>query len=81
MEEFWYITVPMLGRTILLVSFYTMVELFVEKSSLVSQAIELTRKQVYDKSSAMLWMYFIMVGAVMSFLMALYSKLCLKRWE
>lgn len=80
-EEFWYITVPMLGRTILLVSFYTMVELFVEKSSLVSQAIELTRKQVYDKSSAMLWMYFIMVGAVMSLLMALYSKLCLKRWE
>lgn len=80
-EEFWYITVPMLGRTILLVSFYTMVELFIENSSLVSRAIELIRKQTYDKGSAMLWMYFILVGIVMSLLLAIYNKLCLKRWE
>lgn len=80
-EEFWYITVPMLGRTILLVSFYTMVELFIEKSTLVSKAIELIRKQSYDRGSAMLWLYFILVGVIMSLILLIYNKLCLKRWE
>ena len=80
-EEFWYITIPMMGRTILLVSFYTMVDLFVENSSLVNKAIELMRKQVYDRVSATLWMYFIFVAIVMSAILLLYKKICLKRWE
>lgn len=80
-EEFWYITIPMMGRTILLVAFYTMIDLFVEKSALVSKAIELIRKQVYDKASAMLWMYFLLAGIAMGILMLVYKKLCLKRWE
>lgn len=80
-EEFWYITVPMLGRTILLVSFYTMVELFVENSSTVDRAVELIRKQSYDQSSAILWLYFVFVGIIMALLLAIYNKLCLKRWE
>ena len=80
-EEFWYITVPMLGRTILLVSFYTMVELFVNNSVVVNRATTLIRKQIYDECSAMLWMYFLLVGAVMGLLLFLYHRLCLKRWE
>lgn len=80
-EEFWYITVPMMGRTILLVSFYTMVELFVEKSTVVSRAIVIIKTQAYDKASAMLWLYFIAVGIIMSFILFVYNKLCLKRWE
>lgn len=80
-EEFWYITVPMLGRTILLVAFYTMVELFVENNAVVSRATTLIRKQVYDQCSAMLWMYFLLVGAAMGLLLFIYHRLCLKRWE
>lgn len=80
-EEFWYITIPMMGRTILLVFFYTMVDLFVENSKIVNSAITLIRKQVYDRASAMLWMYFIFVGIVMGLVMLIYNKLCLKRWE
>lgn len=80
-EEFWYITIPMLGRTILLVAFYTMVELFIENSTLVNRAVTLMRKQVYDQCSAMLWMYFALVGIVMGLVLFIYNKLCLKRWE
>lgn len=81
-ETFWYITVPMLGRVILLVLFYTMVELFVEKSTLVDSALNSMRQgQIYDRSSAMLWLYFAAVGIVMGMIMLLYHHFCLKRWE
>lgn len=81
-EEFWYITVPMMGRVILLVIFYTMVELFVEKGTLVNDAIlTLTADQNYSLSSAMLWPYFALVGIVIGLVVFLYSKICLKRWE
>ena len=80
-EEFWYITIPMLRQTILLVGFYTMIELFVEKSELVTWATGYLGDQVYDKSSAMLWLYFVAVGIVMAIVVFLYKKLCLDRWE
>lgn len=80
-EEFWYITIPMMGRTILLVAFYTMVQEFGSGSALVGSATVLLRKQVYDKSSAMLWLYFLAVGIVMAFILWVYKKLCLDRWE
>ena len=44
-EEFWFVTVPMMGRVILLVIFYTIVELFVEKGTLVSKATTLLLQQ------------------------------------
>lgn len=80
-EEFWFITVPMLRQTILLVGFYTMIELFVEKSELVIKAIGYLKEQVYDRSSAMLWLYFIAVGLVMCIVVLIYKKCCLDKWE
>lgn len=80
-EEFWYITVPMMGRIILLVLFYTMVELFIEKSNLIDWAVLRIRQQDYSMSSAMLWPYFLIVGAVIGAVIFLYSKLCLNKWE
>lgn len=80
-EEFWYITVPMLGRVILLVIFYTMVELFISKGVVVNNAIDTIQKQNYSSSSAMLWPYFALVALVMGVVILVYSKLCLKRWE
>ena len=80
-EEFWYITIPCLGRTILLVSFYTMVESFAEKSIVVNTAIKLIREQNYSRGSAVLWLYFIFAGAAMAIILFIYNKICLKRWE
>ena len=80
-EEFWYITVPMMGRIILLVLFYTMVELFIEKSNLIDWAVLRIRQQDYSMSSAMLWPCFLIVGALIGAVIFLYSQLCLKKWE
>ena len=80
-EEFWYITVPMMGRIIMLVLFYTMVELFIEKSAMIDSAVLRIRLQYYSISSAMLWPYFLLVGIVVGAVIFIYSKLCLKKWE
>lgn len=79
-ECFWFITVPMLSRVLLLVLFYTMVELFVDNSALVNSILEDIRwHNIYDNTSAKLWLYFAGVGIVIAAVMFLYSKLVLKK--
>ncbi len=79
-ESFWFITIPMLSRVLLLVLFYTMVELFVENSVFVNKILEDMRwHNIYDTTSARLWMYFAGVGIVIGIVMLLYKKLVLKR--
>ncbi|MBE6797900.1 MAG: sugar ABC transporter permease [Ruminococcaceae bacterium] len=81
-EEFWYITIPMLGNTILLVMVYTMIDIFTKKTGVMENAFALMEKDlVYDKSSAMLWFYFLIVAAIMAVVLAIYNKLCLKKWN
>ena len=80
-EEFWFVTVPMMGRVILLVIFYTIVELFVEKGTLVSKATTLLLQQDYSTSSAMLWPYFLLTGMIIAIIVFLYKRLLLRRWE
>lgn len=80
-EEFWYITIPMLGPTILLVMVYTMIDLFTQNKGVMESAFTLMRNAVYDKSSAMMWMYFLVVGALMALVLGLYNKFCLKKWS
>lgn len=81
-EEFWYITIPMLKDVILLVLVYTMIALF---TSLDNPVIEqsymlMQNQQIYDQSSAMLWGYFVVVGAVMGIVLLIYNRFCLKKW-
>lgn len=81
-EEFWYITVPMIKNIIFLVIIYTMVELCLdEDNAVISQAYNLMQSQVYGKSSAMLWAYFAVTFAFSGFILFLYNRLCMKRWE
>ena len=81
-EQFWYITVPMLGRIIMLVMFYTMVEMFITDSPVIERAESLlTQDMKYSASSAMLWPYFILVGIAMGLIIFVYNRLCLKKWE
>ncbi len=81
-EEFWYITIPMLGPTLLLVMVYTMIDLFTQNEGIIKMAMETMRKgAVYDRSSAMLWMYFVVVGVVMAIVLAIYNHFCTKRWN
>ena len=81
-EEFWYITIPMLGNSILLVMVYTMIDIFTQKTGVMKSAFELMdEKLVYDRSSAMLWFYFIIVAVIMSLVLAIYHRFCLKKWN
>lgn len=83
-EEFWFITLPMLARTLLLVIVFTIVELVTAKDNVVmSQAYTLMRGAAssYGRASAMLWIYFIIVGLFMAIVMGLFTQLCLKRWD
>ncbi len=82
-EDFWYITFPMLGNTTLLVIIYTIIELVVKSSNpVIKQAYNLMlTNQVYDESSAVLWFYFIIVGALAGILIAIYNRVLLKRWQ
>lgn len=81
-EEFWYITFPMLGQNILLVMVYTMIELITANKNVMAAAYSLMSTQtVYDRSSAMLWMYFVIVGLLMALILAVYNRVCLKRWS
>ncbi len=82
-EEFWFITVPMLRHVITLVIIYTMIELFTSTDNpVMTQAYGLMKdRQVYDSSSAMLWLYFLMVVAVIGILLLAYNKFCMKKWE
>jgi ABC-type sugar transport system permease subunit len=81
-EEFWYITVPMLKNIIFLVIVYTMVELcLANDNSVITQAYNLMQVQVYGRSSAMLWVYFLATFAFSGVILLAYNRLCMKRWE
>ena len=81
-EEFWFITFPSLGSVILLVGVFTMVDLFTNsRNVLIDKAYNLIYTGNFDSSSAMLWIYFIVVGVIMGFVLFLYNRFLLKRWS
>ncbi len=81
-EEFWFITFPMLSRVTLLVTVFTMVELIIsEKTDMVDGIYGQMRAGIYDVTSAMLWLYFLVLGAIMGVIVLLYNRLLMKRWE
>ncbi len=81
-EEFWRITVPSLRHIISLVIIYTMIELFVDtKNKLVSVAYNKMIEQNFNTSSAMLWIYFLVVLILIGAVLALYQHYCIKKWE
>jgi ABC-type sugar transport system permease subunit len=81
-EEFWFITIPMLSRIIVLVTVFTMVELINDKTNAVMSYIyTLMSTLQYSLSSAMLWIYFAISGIFIALVMGLFTKFCVKRWE
>ena len=81
-EEFWFITLPMLARTTLLVIVFTMVELITDETNKVmDRAYTIMDAQNYEGASAMLWIYFAIVGLLMVIIFAIYNTVCLKRWD
>lgn len=81
-EEFWFITFPMLSRITVLVAIFTMVDLITAKTDrVIKQAYEYTQQQSYGTASAMLWIYFLIVGILVGALIFCFTRFCAKRWE
>ncbi len=81
-EEFWYITFPMLSRTTVLVIVFTVVELLTAKdNSIMTLSYQMLRNLNYGVGSAMLWVYFAIIGAVLGIILLVFNQFCVKRWE
>lgn len=82
-EEFWYITLPMLAQTLLLVIVFSMIDLLTSNTNpVLNQAYQyMNDSAVYDISGAMLWLFFAIVAGTVGIVIFLYTKLLLKRWS
>ena len=81
-EEFWYITLPSIGQTLLLVIIFTLIELLTKSDNpVINQAYDQIRNVEYGLSSAMLWLFFAVIGTITGLIILIFTKTCLKRWE
>lgn len=81
-EEFWFITLPMLSNVIVLVIVFTIVELVNDKTNKVMSYIySLMAALRYSDSSAMLWIYFAITGAIIAAVLWAFNRFCARRWQ
>ncbi len=80
-EEFWYITLPMLMRTMLLVVIFTIIELVsANTNKVIIRGYGQLNALEFGMGSAMLWFYYSIVGVFLCLFFILYKKVFLKRW-
>lgn len=81
-EEFWYITLPMLGRTLMLVIIFTVVDLVSSGSNqIMLMGYNKMETLQYGVASAMLWFYFALIGILIAIILFVYNRLFLRRWS
>ncbi len=82
-EEFWYITLPMVSNTLLLVIIYTVIDLLTKVNDpVMGQAYSMmTLNQNYYHSSAMMWLFFAVIGVITAGIIFLYNRICARRWN
>lgn len=80
-EEFWFLTLPMLARTMLLVIIFTVVELITSKTNpIITQGYNQFNVLEFGRGSAMLWLYFSIVGIFIAIFFLIYNKIVLRKW-
>ena len=74
-EVFWYVTFPMTANILILNTVYTCIDLFTSNSNQVmQQAYELIENSNYNKSSAIMWCYFVILGLIIGLILILFRK-------
>ena len=74
-ETFWFVTFPMLMNVLVLNVVYTGITIFTDnKNSVMMQAYELIRNTNYNKSSAIMWCYFAILGIIIGTLLFVFRK-------
>ena len=80
-ENFWFITLPMISNITILVIIYTVIDLFTNPDNkIMQQGYTMMQKQNYNRSSAILWSFFILVGLIAAVLMTVISRKFQKKW-
>lgn len=80
-EEFWFITLPMLMRTMILVIIFTIIELVgATNNDIILSGYSQFNLMEYGIGSAMLWFYFLFVGIFVSLIYLFYSKVFVRKW-
>ena len=80
-EEFWYITLPMLLRTMVLVILFTAIELVSSDTNLIlAQGYGQFNSLEYGIGSAMLWFYYMIVAALLGVIFLIYQKVFIRKW-
>lgn len=82
-EEFWFITFPMMINILLVTLAYTIIDVMTSKNNLLmNQAYNLLMNgQVYDRSAAMLWGYFPVVGIIIALVFLLLQRTLVRKWN
>lgn len=82
-EEFWYITVPMLRHSIVLVVSFTAIDFCSSESNkAMSQAFKLLmQQQVYNQSAAMMWSFFVIMGIMFGAVLLLAHRFIFRKWD
>ena len=74
-ETFWYVTVPMMSNVIVLNVVYTCIDLFTSNSNKVmKQAYTLIEGSEYNKSAAIMWSYFLILGVILGAILIIFRK-------
>ena len=73
----------MLSNILILVIVYTIIDLFTKNDNPVMKQVYsfMQGSQNYDQSSAMLWVYFAIVGLIIGLFLFLLRKCLLRRWD
>lgn len=81
-EEFWFITLPMLSRIIMLVLVFTIVELLTTKTNgVMSLALNAINNLEYGVGAAMAWLYFILIGLILAAVLYVLDRAWMRRWR
>ena len=74
-ETFWYVTLPMLTNVLILNVVYTIITIFTSNENpVMQQAFALIETTNYNKSSAIMWCYFAILGLIIGLLMLIFRK-------
>ena len=74
-ENFWMVTIPMIGPMILINVVYTVIDTFTDASNTVMKQIsECFDSHQYDRAAAMSWVYFLLIGIILGVILFISSR-------
>ena len=81
-EKFWFVTFPLLSGVIILNIIFTSIYLLTNSiNPVMVQVYEMILRQNYDVTSAMMWIYFIVIGIIIEIILTLFNKLLQRKWD